>query len=264
MLCAMREVYCGTTVSHPSEASRKLKYLKSSLLDDFRLSFNKKEIGVWLYLRSAKVPVHNVQFSAFYVRLDFVQELLSLGQTIGVTVAGPLACLIAFLLVSITVHAANIALVYQFCSALGAATALNPVLMAVIEGLSSNLSGISFVLSNYYIRDVNNGTLGVMIALLIDLAFIGCSMLAYYSYAISVHHHGQVKDTHRRLTGDASLFRLPLDTEVSERHPDGTIVEVVGSLPERQYPSQGAVDHIQSSKEPNEEGVPPDRENNAS
>ena len=75
------------------------------------------------------------------------------------------------------VCAFSLAAVYQFCSALGAATALNPVLMAVIEGLSSNLSGISFVLSNYYIRDVNNGTLGVMIALLIDLAFIGCSML---------------------------------------------------------------------------------------
>lgn len=48
-------------------------------------------------------------------------------------------------------------------------------------------------------------------------------MQAYYSYAISVHHHGQVKDTHRRLTGDASLFRLPLDTEVSERYLMGCL-----------------------------------------
>ncbi|CDJ48408.1 hypothetical protein, conserved [Eimeria brunetti] len=226
--------------------------------------------GVWLYLRSAKVPIHNVEFSAFYVRLDFVQELLSLGQTISVTVAGPLACLVAFVLASVTVHVANITLgrqptpVYQFCSALGAATALNPILMAAIEGISSNMTGISFMLSNYYIRDVNNATLGVIIALLIDFAFIGCNTLAYYSYAIAVHRHGQVKDTHRRLTGDASLFHLPLDTEVSERHPDGTIVEVFAKLPEEQHPSDATVDRIQSTTEPNDTGLLPHQGDEAS
>ncbi|CDJ36246.1 uncharacterized protein EMH_0064120 [Eimeria mitis] len=274
MLCCTREVYCGTTLSHPSEASRKLKYLKSSLLDDFRLSFNKTEmgkaasaiicailavwccslifmLGVWLYLRSAKVPVHNVEFSAFYVQLDFVQELLSLGQTIGATVAGPLACLVAFVLASVTVHAANIMLgrqptpVYQFCSALGAATALNPVLMAAIEGISSNMTGVSFMLFNHYIRDVNNATLGVIIALLIDLAFIGCSILVYYSYAIAVHRHGQVKDTHRRLTGNASLFHLPLDTEVSERYLMGCLESA------RQYRGpEGEVRKIHATEHP--------------
>lgn len=39
-------------------------------------------LGVWLYLRSAKVPVHNVQFSAFYVRLDFVQVGASLVSSV--------------------------------------------------------------------------------------------------------------------------------------------------------------------------------------
>lgn len=189
VLCCALQVYCGTTLSHPSEASRKLKYLKSSLLDDFQPSLDKHEVGmskacmapaaatafvlqcfeaqsefeswphktrhcpclgsihilkaikfainnesqllsrtitmkqakqfialtgmqkerpmpcyscefyipgtmisalicavlalwccsllfslgVWLYLRIAKVPVYNIEFSAFYVRLDFVQ-----------------------------------------------------------------------------------------------------------------------------------------------------------------------------------------------
>ncbi|CDI75721.1 hypothetical protein, conserved [Eimeria praecox] len=208
-------------------------------------------LGVWLYLRSAKVPVHNIQFSAFYVRLSFVQELLSLEQTISVTAAGPLACLVAFVLVSLTVHAANITLgmqpatVYQFCSALGAATAINPVLMAVIEGMSSNRTGISFMLFNYYIRDVNNATLGVIIALLIDLTFIGFSIFAYYTYAISVHSHGQVKDTHRRLTGDESLYHLPLDTEVSERYLMGCLESA------RQYRGpQGEVRKVHATEHP--------------
>ncbi|CDJ41573.1 hypothetical protein, conserved [Eimeria tenella] len=195
-------VYCGTTLSHPSEASRKLKYLKSSLLDDFQPSLDKHEIGtmisalicailalwccsllfslgVWLYLRVAKVPVYNIEFSAFYVRLDFVQELLSLGQIICISVAGPAASLAAFVIASVVVYMANGTVgrqpnpVYQFLSALGAATALSPALMALIEGVKGESLGISFMLSNYYIRDVHNATLGVIISLLIDLASIG-------------------------------------------------------------------------------------------
>ncbi|KAL8427237.1 hypothetical protein ACSSS7_007806 [Eimeria intestinalis] len=37
-------VYCGTTLSHPLEASRKLRYLKAALLDEFRLSVDKGEL----------------------------------------------------------------------------------------------------------------------------------------------------------------------------------------------------------------------------
>lgn len=67
--------------------------------------------------------------------------------------------------------------VYQFLSPLGAATALSPVLMATIEGLRGEQSGISFMLFNYYLRDVNNGTLGVILTLIVDLAFVGLSTL---------------------------------------------------------------------------------------
>lgn len=60
---------------------------------------------------------------------------------------------------------------------MGAATALSPVLMVIIEGLKSEQAGISFMLFNYYMRDVNNATLGIVISLLIDLISMGLSTL---------------------------------------------------------------------------------------
>lgn len=77
------------------------------------------------------------------------------------------------------------ATVYQFLSALGAATALSPALMALIEGLKGESLGISLMLSNYYIRDVHNATLGVIISLLIDLAFIGLGTIVRHASFLS-------------------------------------------------------------------------------
>ncbi|XP_026191424.1 uncharacterized protein LOC34617590 [Cyclospora cayetanensis] len=245
-------VYCGMTLSHPSEASRKLKYLKSSLLDDFRPSLDTREnctlagallcvvlaiwccslvfgSGTWLFLRAIQVPVYEIELSAFYVRLEFVQDVLALSQVIGTSVAGPLACFIVFVLASAVLHVANVTLgrqpypVYQFLSALGAATALSPILMLTIEAIKGEWRGTSFMLFSYYKRDVNSGTFGVIIKLVIDLVCMGLSTLvrnscAFYGYAIWIHRQGQVSDTHRRLTGDDSLFHLPLDVEVSERY----------------------------------------------
>lgn len=70
MLCSVREVYCGTTLSHPTEASRKMKYLKSSLLDDFRLSLNKKEIGnILLLCYACDADIYNTLYCHFHYHL---------------------------------------------------------------------------------------------------------------------------------------------------------------------------------------------------
>lgn len=67
--------------------------------------------------------------------------------------------------------------VYQFFGSLGAFTTISPLLMALVEGIRGEEEGISFLLFNYYIRDVNNGTLGVIMSLIIDLGSIGLSCL---------------------------------------------------------------------------------------
>lgn len=68
---------------------------------------------------------------------------------------------------------------------------------------------------------------------------------AYYNYAVSIHLHGQVKDTHRRLTGDASLFYLPPDRAVSERYLMGCLESA------RQYRgADGEVRKIYTARHP--------------
>lgn len=80
--------------------------------------------------------------------------------------------------------------------------------------------------------------------------FLYCSCYcakAYCSYAIWVHRQGQVKDTHRRLTGDESLFCLPLDVEVSESYLLGCLESA------RQYRGpEGQVRKICTTQHPSE------------
>ncbi|KAL8269232.1 hypothetical protein Esti_006841 [Eimeria stiedai] len=240
-------VYCGTTLSHPREASRKLRYLKAALLDEFRLSVDEGELcalisglvcillalwacsslfalGCWFTLRVFGFPVYNIQASFLYIQLQFVQELTSLKQILITTVAGPLTCFLTFVLCSLILYLANLTLgrlplpVYQFFSAVGACTTLSPILITIIEGIRGQTDGLAFLLFNYYLRESNNGTLGILMTLIIDIVFLTVGCMAYYKYALYVHLHGQVMDIHRRLTGDNSLFILPRDFEVSSRY----------------------------------------------
>lgn len=66
---------------------------------------------------------------------------------------------------------------YRFMAPLGLWVSLMPIVLAVIEGIAGETSGVTFALYNYLEREAGSGATGVALTVLMDAAFMAASSI---------------------------------------------------------------------------------------
>ncbi|CDI75400.1 hypothetical protein, conserved [Eimeria praecox] len=235
------------TLLHRGVTGRKLRHIWSELFEEYSLSSDMKEIslagaallfalgalwfsvfvamfGSWVTLKACNIPVYSAEISGMYIRFGYVEELLSFGPAALYSASGFVAALLVFALLCCMAHLAHCFVgrlpnaAYRFMAPLGVWVLLLPIILAIIEALGRESSGMTFALHNYLEREFASGATGVALTVLMDIACMAMSSVVFYYYAVAIHHNGRVLDCHRRLTSDSATFRFPNDTEVSERY----------------------------------------------
>lgn len=238
------------TLLHRRVTGRKLRHICNELFDEFSISSDIKELslagaallfalgalwfavfvalfGSWVCFKACNIPVYSAEISGLYIRFGYVQELLSLGSAALYAGSGFLTALLVFAVLCAVAHSAHCFIgrlpsaAYRFLAPLGFWVVLLPVVLAAIEGIGGEYAGVTFALYSYLKRENDSGAIGAGLTVLMDIAYMAISFILFYYYAVAIHHNGRVLDCHRRVTADHSAFRLPSDTQVSDRYMKG-------------------------------------------
>ncbi|CDJ36100.1 uncharacterized protein EMH_0007490 [Eimeria mitis] len=198
------DVISEQTLLHRGVTARKLRHIWSELFEEFSLSSDMKEIslagaallfalgalwfavfvalfGSWVTLKACSVPVYSAEISGLYIRFGYVQELLSFGPAVLYSASGFVAALLVFALLCCMAHLAHCFVgrlpnaAYRFMAPLGVSVLLLPIILAIIEAVGSESSGMTFALHNYLEREFASGVTGVALTVLMDIAFMAMS-----------------------------------------------------------------------------------------
>lgn len=199
-------------------------------------------IAQYLFLQGAGTPVYGFSNSIYQLEYKYMSSSISSSVEVGVVAIGPIFNILIFLMLGYLGGlfykvAGNLPLsCSKFIASYGVATALDPVLIAVVDILDHNYScstkdlhcqesytssschcfeGDMIKLYNRMLKDEGSGITGIFITAIVYSATITITLLLLYEYIVYVHRDARVLDLYRRINAPAEEFFMPDDHEIS-------------------------------------------------
>ena len=94
----------------------------------------------------------------------------------------------------------------------------DPFLIAVVDISTRYNIGDVFKLSNYYQKADGSGFAGIIIILIVYGFLFMLNIFIFYFYMIFHHMDGRLQDLYLRILGNAKIFFIPGDNEISLKH----------------------------------------------
>lgn len=177
-----------------------------------------------------KSAVVDFIFYPYTVELTYQTDQLSLSETTGLVLMGPLfvilvyaVCMFFFWLAQ-KVFMGLPFVVSKVMLAFGIWSVLNPAAILVVDAImgrfdcdNGEMIGDAFKLYCYLETTTSNGGLGIPITILVYLATITLSMTLLYVYLLLLHNNGRMLDCWWRLTSKERTFLIPYDLEISQQ-----------------------------------------------
>jgi len=143
-------------------------------------------------------------------------------QEVCVVVMGVLTNTFIFFMMSLTSYL-SVKCCWKFPAVLskiiawyGIATIFDWFLIAVVDCIMQSWStGDLFKLYYFYSKWDGDGTVGIILTVLLYLFLLFLNTGIFYFYLVFVHMNGRVIDLYYRLSGDINNFFIPKDDEIS-------------------------------------------------
>lgn len=179
-------------------------------------------LGQYVACKAMDVPV--TQFHLYWYRCDLVFAAWEFYQEAIIVAAGPISCLIVFLLAWMSALCIRKSCqsypkyFYKVIAWTGLYATLDPWIVLILDICSQHWEGDYF---QFYIWFEKSGDSGIVGAYLTFFTIITLTMLTgyfFYRYMIGIYMNGRILDLYRRLSGNYKTFFIPFDHEISFKY----------------------------------------------
>jgi hypothetical protein len=198
-------------------------------------------LAQWLFLRSLRVPVYDLNPTPYNVVLKYVADVLPFEVELGVVIVGPAGVVAATALFSAFAYAC-LRMFYHipgtlslFFAWFGIGAALDPLLITLVDAIAgfhdcdrfrscaADIAsrececheGDAWKLYQRFRVQEGSGVAGVILVVFLYAVLILAGFFFVYLYLLHLHMDGRMLDLYRRLNAPEEAFLVPHDFEVS-------------------------------------------------
>ena len=149
---------------------------------------------------------------------EFYQEAI-------IVAAGPIACMILFLLAAGGAWLIRRVLrsypkyFYKVVAWTGVFATLDPWIVTITDAIAQNwYFGDYFQFYHWFEKAGDNGIVGIYLSIFMILTVTIVTGYFWYRYMLNIYMHGRILDLYRRLSGKYKDFFIPLDNEISFKY----------------------------------------------